>query len=98
MSNENNKQKQTCKFFHHEPYMTPNNYDLEFDYHNIPSNIEIESSADLRKRMQRTLPLSKIVHIKLHSEKATQYNELHIMTSTKLKFIKNDTYTEVVLK
>ena len=88
-----------CKFFHHEPYMTPNNFDLEFDYSGIPVNIDVESNIDLTKRMQRTLPLSKIVHLKLDSKKSTQYNELNINTFTRLKFVRiNEVNGEIVNK
>ena len=36
-----------CKHFRHEPYMTPNNYDLYFDPEQIPVNIPRENVPNL---------------------------------------------------
>lgn len=75
-----------CKYFLHEPYMTPNNYDLYFNYNEIPSNIIIESPNELRKRLQRTLPLTKILHLNMETEQNPQKNTINIGTSLRLKF------------
>lgn len=87
----NNKKsdiKITCKHFHQEPYWTPNNYDLHFDYNNIPSNILLESQDDLRKRLQKKLPLSKILHLQLESKSVPCNNEIKCYTKTYIKFKK----------
>lgn len=75
-----------CKYFHHEPYMTPNNFDLYFDHSKIPSNIIQESAHNLLKRLQRTLPLTKILHLNLQSEQDTHLNGININSSVKLRF------------
>ena len=41
-----------CKRFHQDPYWTPNNFDLYFDYNNIPVNIPLESNHDLIRRLK----------------------------------------------
>lgn len=56
--NENN-----CKYFRHEPYMTPNNYDIYIQQSQIPSNIPRENSSDMFERLQKLMPLGKVIHI-----------------------------------
>lgn len=75
-----------CKYFHHDPYMTPNNFDLYFDHSKIPSNIIQESPHNLLKRLQRTLPLTKILHLNLQSEQDTHLNCVNIHTKAKIRF------------
>lgn len=74
------------KYFYHEPYMTPNNYDLYFDYASIPSNIPIEKSYDLRKRLQKLMPLTKIIHINMDSDTIEHDNNIHVSTSMKINY------------
>lgn len=78
-----------CKYFHHEPFYTPNNYDIYFDYNSIPSNIKVESAHDLQKRLQRTMPLTKIIHVNLEKEALPQMNMVHMRTDIRLKFKKH---------
>lgn len=73
-----------CKYFRHEPYYTPNNYDLQFDHNNIPSNIEVEPAANLQKRLQRLMPLSKIIHLDMGTQQSSQTNFLKINTRFKV--------------
>lgn len=73
-----------CKRFRHEPYYTPNNYDLQFDHNNIPSNIEVESAANLQKRLQRLMPLSKIIHLDMGTQQSSQTNFLKVNTRFKV--------------
>ena len=49
------------KYFRNEPYMTPNNYDISFNTENIPSNIPLENGHNLEKRLQKLMPLSKML-------------------------------------
>ena len=63
-----------CKYFHHEPYYTPNNYDLFFDYNNIPVNIPVEKAHDLRNRLQKLMPVTKIIHLNMGSETLKEDN------------------------
>ena len=44
-----------CKHFRHEPYMTPNNYDLYFNPAEIPANIKRENVPNLIKRLQKRI-------------------------------------------
>jgi len=73
-----------CKYFRHDPYYTPNNYDLQFDHNNIPSNIEVESAANLQKRLQRLMPLSKIIHLDMGTQQSSQTNFLKVNTRFKI--------------
>lgn len=75
-----------CKYFHHEPYMTPNNYDIYFDDAKIPSNIKKESPSELLKRLQRTMPLTDIIHLNLHQENDSYKETIGIHTNLKLKY------------
>lgn len=71
------------KIFHHEPYHTPNNYDLYFDQNNIPANIKQESAASLQKRLQKLVPATKYIHLNMNSEVLNQTN--HVLMSTRMK-------------
>lgn len=74
-----------CKHFRHEPYMTPNNYDIYFDPYEIPANIKRENAPNLINRLQRLMPLTKKIHVNLNagSEELSESNRINI--STKLK-------------
>lgn len=72
-----------CKKIHHEPYYTPNNFDLSFDTNKIPSNIEMEPAVNLQKRLQKLMPLSKYIHLTLETDELDKIN--HFMITTKLK-------------
>ncbi|MBQ6220014.1 MAG: hypothetical protein IJH63_00415 [Methanobrevibacter sp.] len=85
-----------CKYLHHEPYYTPNNYDLFFDYNNIPVNIPIEKANDLRNRLQKLMPLTKIIHLNMNSETLKEDNNIHLHSSMKINNPdNNDTMMEV---
>lgn len=77
-----------CKIFRHDPYFTPNNFDIYFDQNNIPANIPRESAASLQKRLQKLMPLSKIIHLNMDSEELNQTN--HIKIHTKMKLNNNE--------
>lgn len=83
------KEVRECKHFHQDPYWTPNNYDLYFDYNKIPVNIEVENSNDLLRRLQKNMPLSKIIHLNMEDESVPYYEEFDILTKTKIIFNKN---------
>lgn len=70
-----------CKKIHHEPYYTPNNYDLYFDYDSIPANIQPIDAANLEKRLQKLMPLTKIIHVNMDSDALDKINHLNIHTS-----------------
>ena len=75
-----------CKYFLHDPYMTPNNYDLYFNYSQIPVNNIIEPPSELHKRLQRTLPLTKILHLNLETGEEPEYNTVHLHTRCKITY------------
>lgn len=83
----------SCKYFLHEPYMTPNNFDLYFDYASIPSNVITESPSDLRRRLQRCLPLTKILHLNMETEQNPQKNNISINTHFRLKYYSKENNT-----
>lgn len=76
----------SCKYFHHEPYMTPNNYDLFFDYNSIPVNIPAEKPHDLRNRLQKLMPLTKFIHLNMDSDTLEESNNIHLHTNLKLSY------------
>ena len=75
-----------CKYFHHEPYYTPNNFDLYFDYNSIPVNIQPEKSGDLRTRLQKLMPLSMIIHVNLDNDTINESNNVHIVSRLHISY------------
>ena len=71
-----------CKHFRHEPYMTPNNYDLYFNPNEIPANIKRENAPNLVNRLKKLMPLSKILHVNFNTdpEQLTESNQFKINT------------------
>ena len=84
-----------CKYFLHEPYMTPNNFDFYFDYSKIPVNNIIEPPNSLMKRLQRTMPLTKIIHLNFESEEEPEYNIVNVYTKLRLKYNSIDEISNV---
>ena len=75
-----------CKHFRHEPYMTPNNYDLYFNPSEIPSNIKRENVPNLIRRLQKLMPISKIIHVNLNTdaEQISESNTIQLSSSLKV--------------
>lgn len=73
-----------CKRVHHEPYYTPNNYDLTFNPKDIPSNIPVETADELEKRLQKLMPLGKIIHVSLNSLNQLKVNDYSMGSSLKI--------------
>lgn len=71
-----------CKYFRHEPYMTPNNYDIYLSPEEIPANIKKENAYNLKKKLQRLMPLGKIIHLNYDTnpETLTESNQVNIST------------------
>ena len=74
-----------CKYFRHDPYMTPNNYDIYISPDQIPSNIKKENVLNLRRKLQKLMPLSKIIHINYDTQPGTLTESNQIQISTKMK-------------
>lgn len=87
-----------CKIFHHEPYYTPNNYDLYFDYNSIPVNIQAEKAHDLKNRLQKLMPLGKIVHLNMNNDTIEEHNNIHLHTNLRLNYKTAESIREGQLK
>lgn len=74
MSEEYPEYEGECKHFHQEPYYTPNNYDITFDPNGIPSNISVELANTLESRLQKLMPLTKIIHLDIGHNQFDQTN------------------------
>lgn len=93
-----NEYDKGCKYFHHEPYYTPNNYDVFFDYNSIPVNIPIEKPHDFRNRLQKLMPLTKIIHLNMDSDTFKEDNNIHLHTKLKLNYNTREESTQTQLK
>ena len=80
----NNNIPCNMKILRHDPYMTPNNYDIRLDPNEIPSNLECESAYDLEKRLQKLMPLTKKVHLDLGSSDLQTYDSVDIFCSLRV--------------
>ena len=74
-----------CKHFWHEPYMTPNNYDIYFDPEKIPVNIPRENVPNLTIRLQKLISPTKKIHINLIQSSETVGESTQFSVNTKLK-------------
>ena len=72
------------KIFHNEPFHTPNNYDIYFEKDKVPSNIQMESSYNIEKKLQKLMPLTKKIHLKLGSKSITRNNSINIFCKLKI--------------
>ena len=87
-----------CKQARSEPYMSPNNYDIEFDANQIPSNVQIESGTNLEKRLQKLMPHGKIVHVSVASTSTPQNNMISITPMMNIRKLNEDLITRVDFK
>ena len=69
---------ENCKYLYSEPYMTPNNFDILFNEASIPSNIRKESVVNLTNRLQKLMPLSKILHLQMDAATVTSNDHISI--------------------
>jgi len=74
-----------CKYFRHEPYMTPNNYDLYISPSEIPPNIKRENVHNLESKLQKLMPLGKIIHINYDTDPEQISESNHCNISTRMK-------------
>lgn len=61
---------------------TPNDYDLYFDYEDIPSNIDLHDAISLSSQLQEVMPLTKVVH--LHFNQTNKEYSQFVNIQTKL--------------
>ena len=62
---------------------TPNDYEIAFDYNNIPSNIRMDNVVNLTRQLQSLTPLTKRLHLMMDVDNLNLYNDVKI--STKLR-------------
>ncbi|WP_296852467.1 hypothetical protein [uncultured Methanobrevibacter sp.] len=68
------------KCFRQEPFLTPNNYDIYFNPSEIPSNIPQESGYNLERRLQKLMPVTKIIHLNVDSATVPADNHVRVFT------------------
>ena len=74
----------TCKIMRSKKNWTPNDYELWFQYDDIPSNIIVEDVPNLSTRLDRLTPLSKKVHIMLNTPSEDYNNTVNLVTELTL--------------
>lgn len=90
MFNEN------CKYARGKYNMTPNDYDIYFDYTNIPSNINLESASNLYLQLQELMPLTQVIHLHFGTHKKEPVNNIQITTSMTLRTKKENIPVEFI--
>ncbi len=85
-----------CKYARGKYNYTPNDFDLEFDYTAIPANIRMEDASNLSKRLQQVMPLTKIIHLNLHTDNRSERHYVNLHTS--LHLTQNNRLIEVNLE
>ena len=74
-----------CRRLRDDAYMNPNNYDLLFDSSEIPVNVQTENSVSLEKRLQKLMPLGKIIHVDSASASAVTNNGISVLSQLNLR-------------
>ncbi|MBR0272357.1 MAG: hypothetical protein IJQ68_10300 [Methanobrevibacter sp.] len=73
-----------CKYMRTKYNWTPNDYDLEINHNQIPSNIILEDVPNLSNRLQKLMPLSKAIHLKLDEGKQELNSTIDIVSELSL--------------
>lgn len=73
-----------CKYMRTKNNWTPNDYDLEINHNHIPSNIDLEDVPNLSNRLQKLMPLSKTIHLKLDDGKEEYNSTINIVSELSL--------------
>lgn len=73
-----------CKYMRSKYNYTPNDYDLEFDFTEIPSNINMDDAVSISRRLAAVTPLSKTIHLHLNTGSKEFNQMMNIHTSMKL--------------
>lgn len=74
-----------CKKLRDESFMNPNNYDLLFNYDEIPVNVQVENGVSLEKRLQKLMPVDKIIHVDYSSSSHPTNNGFSFLSQLCLK-------------
>lgn len=85
-----------CKYMRTKYNWTPNDYDIRFPSDQIPSNIKVENTANLQKRLQKKMPLTKTIHLDLEEDNRTYANQIEAHTTLSLTI--NNVRNEVMLE
>lgn len=75
-----------CKYARGKYNITPNDYDLTFDYNEIPSNIDMEYAINLSARLQNLMPLTKILHLNLDTKSTSDLELITLHSNAKITF------------
>lgn len=75
----------TCKKFREDEDWNPNNFDIQINPNEIPSNIKWVNSSQLQYMLQRLMPLSKKVHFKYDTPSRDMSSGNNVFLSTKMK-------------
>jgi len=73
-----------CKYMRTKYNWTPNDYDLEINHNQIPSNISLEDVPNLSNRLQKLMPLSKTIHLKLDDGKEEYNSTVNVVSELSL--------------
>lgn len=72
-----------CKYMRTKENWTPNDFEINFDYNNIPPNIRMDNVVNLTRQLQSLTPLTKRLHLMMDVDNLNLYNDVKI--STKLR-------------
>ena len=75
----------SCKKFWDNEDWNPNNFDLEINPNEIPSNIPLVNSSQLQYVLQKSMPLSKKVHFKYNTITRNLSSNNNFFLSTKME-------------
>ena len=73
-----------CKYMRTKENWTPNDYEIAFDYNNIPSNIRMDNVVNLTRQLQSLTPLTKKLHLMMNVDDLQLYNDVKISTRMKI--------------
>lgn len=76
---------------------TPSDFDLSFNFNQVPVNIMQEDGVELQKRLQRLMPLSKRIHLDL-LKSMEKGDDNHLFINANLQLTIDDNTIDVVFK
>ena len=71
-----------CKYIKQDYDWTPNDYDIEFNYNNIPSNIEWHGGEDIELLLNQYAPITKTLHLTMNIMEKETINGVKLNTKT----------------
>lgn len=70
-----------CKYMRTKYNYTPNDYDLSFDFQDIPSNISLDDVVSLNHTIAEVTPLGKKIHLNLNTTSREYEGYINVRTS-----------------